>query len=267
MDKIASKQIDGVVDLASVQSVSGRKQFNGGVGSNAGPSGHYPLLSGGYLYWVASPAGSVAENDYRMGVSPSSGLFVIQKMTGGVWTNICPEGCTGSTTATGGGGGGCLAYGTMVLLGDGSLKPVEELQIGEEVTSVSLAGLDSEQEDAWKSFSSATFAPIPSVSRIVGIQQAEFDHCYLLNGTLKATFEHPLLVRRNGLYLFMRTKDLVIGDDLFHYENGWVPLQGHQRLDGTVSVVNINVESQDTYFADSFLVHNLTDAGGEKNLT
>jgi hypothetical protein len=267
MDKIASKQIDGVVDLASVQSISGRKQFNGGVGSGAGPSGHYPLLWGGYLYWVASPAGSVAENDYRMGVSPSSGVFVIQKLTAGVWTNVCPEGCTSTSTATGGSGGGCLAYGTQVLLGDGSLKAVEALLIGEEVTSVALAGLDSAQEDAWKTFSSPTFSPVPSVSRIIGIQQAEFDHCFLLNGTLKATFEHPLLVRRDGLHLFVRTKDLLTGDQLFHYQDGWVPLLSIQRLDGTIPVVNINVEAQDTYFADFFLVHNLTDAGNEKNLT
>lgn len=267
MDKIASKQIDGVVDLSSVQTVSGRKQFNGGVGSGAGPSGHYPILSGGYLYWVTSPAGSVTENDYRMGVSAASGVFVIQKMTQGTWVNVCPDGCSSTSSSTGGTGGGCLAYGTMVLLGDGSLKAVENLQIGDEVTSLAIGGLDSSQEEAWKTFSTTDFLPVPSISRIVGIQQAEFTYHYVLNETLKITFEHPLLIQRAGIFRFVRAQDLVVGDALYHAENGWLPLESIQRIEGPIAVVNINVESQDTYFADYYLVHNLTDAGNEKNLT
>ena len=48
MEKIAAKQVDGVVDLSSEQVVPGRKQFDGGVGSSPGQTGHYPLLVGGF---------------------------------------------------------------------------------------------------------------------------------------------------------------------------------------------------------------------------
>jgi hypothetical protein len=37
-----------------------------------------------------------------------------------------------------------------------------------------------------------------------------------------------------------------------------------ERIDETVNVVNINVESQDTYFAENYLVHNLVDVIQEK---
>ena len=68
MEKIAAKQIDGVVDLVTEQQVTARKQFNGGVGASNGTSTHYPILKGGYLYWVVSPGGFPQEGDYRLGV-------------------------------------------------------------------------------------------------------------------------------------------------------------------------------------------------------
>jgi hypothetical protein len=61
MEKIAAKQIDGVVDLVTEQQVTARKQFDGGVGASNGTSTHYPILNGGYLYWVVSPGGNPEE--------------------------------------------------------------------------------------------------------------------------------------------------------------------------------------------------------------
>jgi len=50
MEKIASKQVEGVVDLNSFQRIPARKEFLGGVGAGNGSTGHYPLLSGGFIY-------------------------------------------------------------------------------------------------------------------------------------------------------------------------------------------------------------------------
>jgi|GEM_PF-1431010 len=90
MEKIAAKQVDGVVDLSSTQVIPGRKQFDGGVGSSQGQTGHYPLIVAGFLYWVLDPNGAVQEGDFRLGVSPSTGMVALQKLTGGVWGNVSP---------------------------------------------------------------------------------------------------------------------------------------------------------------------------------
>ncbi len=278
MEKIASKQIDGIVDLNSYQSIPARKQFEGGVGAGHGPTGHYPLLSGGYIYWVINPGTQPQQGDYRMGISPNTNLFTLQKMQGDSWVSACLDGCSSSSssgggdtppTDTGGGGGsdgGCLLYGTQILLSNGSTKNIEDLEIGDLVKTVAIAGLNSEIETAWKTFSSNQFSPTEESSVVVGIQKSQFSFYFLINEQLKITFEHPVFISRNNVYAFLRANDLVMGDKIFHYTLGWQEVISKERIDQTVNVVNINVESQDTYFADSFLVHNLIDPNLEKTI-
>ena len=98
MEKIASKQVEGVVDLNSFQSIPARKQFDGGVGAGNGPTGHYPLLSGGFIYWVLDPNSEPQENDYRMGVSPDTMLLTLQVLQNGTWVNACLDGCSSKMT-------------------------------------------------------------------------------------------------------------------------------------------------------------------------
>ena len=194
MEKISSKQITGVVDLNSNQSISGRKDFLGGLTSSAGPTGHIPLIQDGYIYFVRN-TNQVADGDFRLGVSSLSGLFCLQQLTSGLWSNVCLDGCTGSTATGGGGtgggtgggdlggGGGCLLYGTLVTLADGSTKLIEELELGDLVKTVSIEGLDSEVEDAWKTFTSSSFGGSYVVSRA------------LFEGTLNNLFDTNIYVR------------------------------------------------------------------------
>lgn len=275
MEKISSKQITGVVDLNSNQSISGRKDFLGGLTSSAGPTGHIPLIQDGYIYFVRN-TNQVADGDFRLGVSSLSGLFCLQQLTSGLWSNVCLDGCTGSTATGGGGtgggtgggdlggGGGCLLYGTLVTLADGSTKLIEELELGDLVKTVSIDGLDSEVEDAWKTFTSSSFTNTPASSTVTGIQKAQFSYYFLINNLLKITFEHPVMVERSGEYQFLRAKDIIVGDKIYRQDETWVTIDSIERIDENVNVVNINVESQDTYFADGILVHNLVDPYQEK---
>lgn len=274
MEKIASKQVEGIVDLNSFQSIPARKQFEAGVGAGYGPTGHYPLLLGGFLYWILNPDGEPQEGDYRMGVSSNTRLLTLQILQGGIWVNACLDGCTSTTTTGGGGtdtgggtGGGCLVYGTQVLLSDGSSKNIEDLEIGDLVKTVAIAGLNSESEDAWKTFSTDTFDPTEESSVVVAIQKSQYSYYFLINEKLKITFEHPLLVLRDGVYAFLRANNIIVGDKILHYTLGLQDVVSKQRIDQTVNVVNINVESQDTYFAENILVHNLIDVTQEKIYT
>ena len=271
MEKISSKQITGVVDLNSNQSISGRKDFLGGLTSSAGPTGHIPLIQDGYIYFVRDP-NQVADGDFRLGVSSLSGLFCLQQLMSDLWSNVCLDGCTGTIDTGGGtgggggdyGGGGCLLYGTLVTLADGSTKLIEELELGDLVKTVSIDGLDSEVEDSWKTFTASSFTSTPASSKVTGIQKEQFSYYFLINNLLKITFEHPVMVERSGEFLFLRAKDLLVGDKLYRQDDTWVTIDSIERIDENVNVVNINVESQDTYFADGILVHNLVNPYEEK---
>jgi len=281
MEKIAAKQVEGVVDLNSDQVVPGRKQFDGGVGSSPGQTGHYPLLVGGFLYWVINPNGEVKEGDYRLGISPNSRMMALQILKGGLWENVCLDGC-GTTTTTSGGGttdpgtgggtggtggtGGCLVYGTLITLADGMTKAIEDLEIGDILKTVAIEGLDSANENAWKTFTTSSFSSTESSSTVVGIQKSQFSYYFLINDSLEITLEHPMLVKRNGQYSFVRANDVLVGDSLLDEYGQWIEITSKVRVDQTVNVVNINVESQDTYFASGYLVHNLIDPSQEKAL-
>jgi hypothetical protein len=257
MEKIPAKQIDGVVDLVTEQQVTARKQFDDGVGASNGTSTHYPILKGGYLYWVVSPGGNPQNGDYRLGVG-SSGILAFEIRQSNAWAPYCPPNCVAAPS-------GCLLHGTQILMADGSNKAVEDIQVGDLVTSVALTGLDSQNENGWQTYQTSFFGPSPNTASVVGVLNAQFNAYYIINNKLHITFEHPVLIKRNQQYQFSRVQDLVIGDELFHFVNGWTPLDTFELVNETVNVVNIHVETQDTYFADHLLVYSLSDPMGAKS--
>ena len=249
MDKIASKQIDGVVDLSSFQQVSGRKQFNSGIITSNGAYSHYPVLGGGFLHFYASPDDAPQDGDYRIGISPATSKLEMERYEAGTWHLYCPQGCANN----------CLAYGTLILLPDGTQKPIEELQVGDMVATVSIKGMDTEKAGSWRTFRSSLFAPEPAATEITGIIKTRADHHYVINETLRITHDHPILVQHEGIYQFMTARELFTGEKMFHFLHGWVRIVTIERVDEPIRVANINVASRDTYFADNFLVHNLNN--------
>ena len=100
---------------------------------------------------------------------------------------------------------------------------------------------------------------------MIGVLNSQFNAYYVINSKLRITFEHPVLIKRGQQYQFSRAENLVIGDELFHFVNGWTQLDSFELVNETVDVVNIHVETQDTYFADHFLVYSLSDPTSTKN--
>ena len=157
----------------------------------------------------------------------------------------------------GGGGEGCLVYGTMVEMGDGTFKKVEDLELGEVVKSLAIAGLDTNIEDNWKEFYTANFEYEEGLSIITNIFDNSFTEYYVINNKLKLTFEHPVFIKRAEVCMFIQTENLVIGDYIFK-ENGQFELVTSIDIIGDyVQTININIEENDVYFADGILVHNI----------
>ena len=147
-------------------------------------------------------------------------------------------------------------YGTLITMADGTFKPIEQIQIGDVIQTVSIDGLDTSDENAWKTFNMTSFSSSNLTSTVVGLQDDRWSEYYVINGNLNITFEHPVLVKRDIDYLFTRIANLMIGDYMLGEGGNWVEVETIERIEAEVQTVNLNVEDCDLYFTNGLLVHN-----------
>jgi len=173
-------------------------------------------------------------------------------------------------SGSGGGSGGsnCLLYGTLVTLADGRRVPIESLAPGDMVLSVILPGLRTDTahraQYEWLSTWGLDGASVRP-ARVSQVRLGEHDGFYLINRRIKATFEHPFLVRREDEWGFCSAEQLQAGDCLitrakgeFHEER----IEAIERIDGRVRTVAIRVPGTNTYLADGVWTHNDANSAG-----
>lgn len=156
-----------------------------------------------------------------------------------------------------GGGSGCLVYGTKVLMYDGSLKSVEDLIIGDIVKSIAINGLNPNIEMNWEGWLTNDFQYEDGLSIITDIYDNSFSQYYVFNNKLRATYEHPIFIKRGDDYKFECAENITIGDYMFTSNNEFELISSIDIIDENVQTININIEENDVYFADGVLVHNL----------
>ena len=176
------------------------------------------------------------------------------------------------------GGLGCVAIGTPITMADGSTKNVEDVNIGEWVRSATVPGMpkDFDDEDTWttwigtphgnppSSVWSTAYYDIQETNRSTpasaSVQEIYFDYYdnyYVINGSLKVTYEHPFLVLREGTYQFRTTVSLRLGDKLFKINNEFEEIETLEFVNEPIETVNFNVEDLDVYFGGGYLMHNV----------
>lgn len=173
-------------------------------------------------------------------------------------------GGSGGSSGGGGGGGNCFLYGTLVRLADGRLVPIERLKPGNEVASLDVPGLardaDWQAQYQWRVTGAAT--PRPCTSRIANVRRGAHDGFYLINGRVKATFEHPFLIRRDGETGFCSAVLLRVGDHLVRHDLADERIVSIERIERTVRTVALHVAGTNVYLADGVWVHNDAASSG-----
>ena len=176
------------------------------------------------------------------------------------------------------GGLGCLGIGTPITMADGTTKNIEDINIGDSVRAATVRGmpLDFDEEDTWTHWTgvphgnppgsvwATAYYDIQEVNRITpasaSVQEIYFDfydNYYLINGSLKATYEHPFFVLRDGSYHFKTTASLLPGDKLFKDNNEFEEITSLEFVQESIETVNLNVENLDVYFGGGYLMHNV----------
>ena len=176
------------------------------------------------------------------------------------------------------GGVGCLGIGTPITMADGTTKNIEDVNIGDMIRSATVPGmpLDFDEEDTWSVWSgtphgnppSSVWATAyydiqevnrvtPASAEVMDIYFDYYDNYYLINGSLRATYEHPFFVLRDGSYQFKTTASLLLGDKLFKTNNEFETIETVEFVNEPLETVNLNVENLDVYFGGGYLMHNV----------
>jgi hypothetical protein len=156
----------------------------------------------------------------------------------------------------------CLLFGSQVSKSDGSVVNVEDLNIGDEILSVSLQGSTDESSGNWENDTfniTSSFTPhSASVQRVM----YEFSNSYydINNGQELITGEHHMMYRQAGNenWTWQTAPNFSVGDYLMDKNGNQVAIssiQQHVDPDG-YEVVQLDVEPDDFYIGKTFLVHN-----------
>ena len=176
------------------------------------------------------------------------------------------------------GGVGCLGIGTPITMADGTTKNIEDVDVGDMIRSATVPGmpLDFDEEDTWTVWSGVphgnppgsvwatayydiqeTNRITPASASVENIYFDYYDNYYLVNGSLKVTYEHPFFVLREGSYYFKTTASLIPGDKLFKTNYEFETIETVEFINEPLETVNLNVESLDVYFGAGYLMHNV----------
>lgn len=153
-------------------------------------------------------------------------------------------------------------------MADGRRVPIESLQPGDLVRSVSLPGLKTDvpfrAQYEWLSTWGLEGTTVRD-GRIAEVRLGEHDGFYLINRRIKATFEHPFLVRRDEEWGFCSAALLRVGDYLITLADGQLDeerIDALERIDGVVRTVAIHVPGINTYLAEGVWTHNDAKSSG-----
>ena len=156
----------------------------------------------------------------------------------------------------------CLLFGSQVSKSDGSVVKVEDLNIGDEILSVSLQGSTDESSGDWKNDVFNQSGSFTQHSSSVKRVMYEFSqHYYDINsGSEYITGEHHMLYRQAGNenWVWKTAPNFSVGDYLMDKNGTEVlisSLEQHINPDG-YEVVQLDVEPDDFYVGQTFLVHN-----------
>lgn len=156
-------------------------------------------------------------------------------------------------------------------MADGRRVPIESLVPGDMVRSLSMPGLQIDvpfqAQYEWHSTWGLDGMTLRE-ARVAVVRLGEHDGFYLINRRIKATFEHPFLVRRDEEWGFCSAELLKVGDYLITLVDDEIAeerIDDHERIDGIVRTVAIHIPGTNTYLADGVWTHNdaptLTSSG------
>lgn len=170
-----------------------------------------------------------------------------------------PGGTGPGGTGPGSSGGNCLLFGTLVRLADGRVTPIENLKPGDLVASIRVPGLEVDvpyrAQYNWLSHHGLDDADrVPA--RVASITLGEHQGFVVINRRIKATPEHPILIRRGDEWGFASAEFVQPGDRLVDEQFNEEPVERVDRVEAPTRTVAIHIPGTNTLLAEGVWVHN-----------
>jgi len=156
----------------------------------------------------------------------------------------------------------CLLFGSQVSKSDGSVINVEDLSVGDEILSVSLPNATDESVGDWKGDTFNQTGSFTENKTTIQRVLYEFSNSYynINNGSEYITGEHHMLHKVSGSlnWTWTTPPNFQVGDSLMDKQGDEIEittLKQEINADG-YEVVLVDVEPDDFYIGQTFLVHN-----------
>ncbi|MGE0464390.1 MAG: Hint domain-containing protein [Vicinamibacterales bacterium] len=144
-------------------------------------------------------------------------------------------------------------------LEDGRLTPIENLKPGDRVASIQVPGLEVDvpyrAQYNWLSHHGLHGAT-PIAARVASIRLGEHHGFMVINRRLKATPEHPFMIRRGDEWGFASAEFIQPGDFLIDEHMNEEEVKSVVRIDAPTRTVAIHIPGTNTLLAEGVWVHN-----------
>lgn len=163
--------------------------------------------------------------------------------------------------------GECIVEGSLIQISTGYAKPIEELINGQPLLTMD-GGMNVDTKEAMSAFSATEMnGSLSNDDTLVGIRKySVYGVVDINNGLLKTTEDHIHIAKRDGAWRLIKASALVVGDILYHLTQGEIAITSLvDDLTTQYTVYSLDVEPNDTFFANGILTHNkkiLECAGG-----
>jgi len=273
LSRIARHKENFFWEAASGLSVSSANNYTGSV-TAAAISNTITVVAGGQDSMSAAHAG-----DTRISMS---GAYVDDNVAGGFNASATNynkkilhltqvEDTYNGTAIT------CFTPDTKLTLVDGTQKEIQDLAIGDELLSMRMPNAQTEEEHpviasdvAYSDYCIVELGESELVSaKIINMFFDFADTYFLINGEIKVTGEHPFFVKvPEGFYLPTKgqsseefwaweyVRNLEVGQIMYDKNMKEVPIDTIEEIEEEIEIVNIDVDTNNTYFAEGILVHN-----------
>ena len=234
-------------------------------------TGNLGVTFGGADYLVEVTAPSITNTDGAIaGTFNQSGSIVVKFHEDGQSDGFNDHATNYNTNRTKdievvdtyGGVPSCLLFGSPVSKSDGSVVNVEDLNIGDEILTISLQGSTDESSGDWTNDTFDKDGTFTQHSASVKRVMYEFSNSYydINNGQELITGEHHMLYRQAGNqnWVWKTAPTFEVGDYLMDKNGNQVAISSiNQSVDPDgYEVVQLDVEPDDFYIGQTFLVHN-----------
>ena len=156
----------------------------------------------------------------------------------------------------------CLTSDSPIIMADGSIKEVGEIEEGDILKGYSITGLGLDSDKTFYDWETSTLDVVEKDVTVVGVVYSFTGKYYSINnGQITATSEHPLLIKElsSGDYKFKQVFLLEVGDKLIKAtDNGIdeIDITSITMENETTEIVSIDVEENDTYLVNGYITHN-----------